>query len=85
MTLVCITAGVIADVNCAKRRAWQRVAREEGLQLPGGDSEVVYNKIYDMRLERAVTEVCPHDCLLPHPCSTFMSSYGQQCNPCHPL
>ena len=60
LRLVRMLAGVIADVNCAKRRAWQRVAREEDLPLPRGDDEVVYSKIYDMRLERAVIEVCTH-------------------------
>ena len=30
----CMGAGVIADVKRVKRRAWERVAQEEGLQLP---------------------------------------------------
>ncbi len=55
-------------MNCAKRRAWQRVAQEEGLPLPGGHAELVYSKIYDMRLERAVTEVCAHTCCCHLPC-----------------
>ena len=52
--------GVIADVKRVKRRAWERVAHEEGLQLPTSSGDFIFDKIYDMRLERAVTEVWCH-------------------------
>ena len=42
-----------------KRRAWERVAQAEGLQLPSSSTaqgDLVFEKIHDMRLERAVTE-----------------------------
>jgi beta-phosphoglucomutase-like phosphatase (HAD superfamily) len=47
-------AGVIADTKQMKRRAWQKVAQEEGLRVP---SDEQLEKVADMRLERAITEV----------------------------
>ena len=44
---------VIIDTRQMQQRAWQRVAREEGLALPS-----IERHIYDMRPERAITEVC---------------------------
>jgi hypothetical protein len=45
--------GVIANTIDMQRRAWQSVARAEGLSLPA-----IERNIYDVRPERAITEVC---------------------------
>ncbi len=56
-------AGVIADTKHMKRRAWQKIAQEEGLRVP---SDEQLDKVADMRLERAIMEVptslCPGIC-----------------------
>lgn len=44
--------GVIANTRALQQQAWQRLAEEEGLQLP---SEARH--LYDMRAERVITEV----------------------------
>ncbi|EIE24734.1 HAD-like protein, partial [Coccomyxa subellipsoidea C-169] len=46
--------GVIADTKHMKRRAWQKIAQEEGLRVP---SDEQLDKVADMRLERAIMEV----------------------------
>ena len=55
---------VIINTRQMQRRAWQRVAREEGLVFPS-----IERHIYDMRPERAITEVC---CML-HTCHMLSS------------
>lgn len=43
---------VIMNTRKLQHRAWQRIAEEEGLELPSMERQ-----IYDVRLERAITEV----------------------------
>lgn len=49
-----MSAGVIADTKQMKRSAWHKVAQEENLRIPNDDQ---LDKVYDMRLERAIMEV----------------------------
>lgn len=44
--------GVLMDMRRVQRRAWQRLAAEEGLHFPA-----VERQLYDIRPERAVMEV----------------------------
>lgn len=46
---------VIVNTRTLQRRAWQRVAQEDGLDLPSMERQ-----IYDVRPERAITEVYNH-------------------------
>jgi beta-phosphoglucomutase-like phosphatase (HAD superfamily) len=48
--------GVIADTRQVKRLAWEKVAQDEKLHLRK-DDQLIHDKIYDLRLERAITEV----------------------------
>jgi len=45
---------VIADTRELQREAWRRVAEEEGLPFPQTERQ-----LYDLRPERAITEVLP--------------------------
>ncbi len=44
---------VIINTRKLQHKAWQRIAQEEGLELPSMERQ-----IYDVRPERAITEVC---------------------------
>ena len=44
---------VIVNTRQLQHKAWQRVAEEEGLELPSMERQ-----IYEIRPERAITEVC---------------------------
>lgn len=44
---------VIVNTKHLQRKAWQKIAHEEGLELPSMERQ-----IYDVRPERAITEVC---------------------------
>ena len=46
---------VIVNTRQMQRKAWQRIAQEDGLDLPS-----IERQIYDVRPERAITEVCYH-------------------------
>ena len=52
-------AGVIADTRELQRQAWRQVADEEGLPFPQSERQ-----LYDLRPERAITEVCALRCAL---------------------
>ena len=45
---------MIADTRELQREAWQQVAVEEGLPFPSSE-----RSLYDLRPERAITEVQP--------------------------
>ncbi len=45
---------MIADTRELQREAWRRVAEEEGLPFPQTERQ-----LYDLRPERAITEVLP--------------------------
>jgi len=49
-----LRAGVIADTRELQREAWRQVAEEEGLPFPQTERQ-----LYDLRPERAITEVLP--------------------------
>lgn len=44
---------VIVNTKQLQQKAWQKIAQEEGLELPSMERQ-----IYDVRPERAITEVC---------------------------
>ncbi len=44
---------VVADTRVMQRRAWQTVAKAEGLPWPA-----IERNFYDVRPERVITEVC---------------------------
>ena len=46
---------VIINTRQMQHRAWQRIAQEDNLELPS-----MQRQIYDVRPERAITEVCQH-------------------------
>jgi len=48
---------VIINTRQMQHRAWQRIAKEDNLELPS-----MQRQIYDVRPERAITEVCQHLC-----------------------
>ena len=44
---------VLVNTKTLQHKAWQKIAQEEGLELPSMERQ-----IYDVRPERAITEVC---------------------------
>ncbi|KAL3162903.1 hypothetical protein ABBQ32_009347 [Trebouxia sp. C0010 RCD-2024] len=50
---------VIVNTRTLQHKAWQKIAQEEGLELPSMERQ-----IYDVRPERAITEVCTATCFI---------------------
>lgn len=50
---------VLINTRQMQHRAWQKVAQEEGLELP-----IMERQIYDVRPERAITEVSQYAALV---------------------
>lgn len=50
---------VIVNTRTLQHKAWQKIAQEEGLELPSMERQ-----IYDVCPERAITEVCTITCFI---------------------
>lgn len=59
---------VIVNTRQCQQKAWQRIAQEDGLDLPSMERQ-----IYDVRPERAITEVSYHSGQLRAPSRVLVS------------
>lgn len=73
--------GIITDMRILQRKAWQRVASDEGLPFPRTPAE---QHVFELRPERAITEVSNITALHLHVCTVVhaIAACMMLCNPC---